>query len=248
MNVMHREDAREIVSQLHREECDKVLGLYGFATYRWESNQVLRDAIEENLIDGTIAVQDVLMVLDERAPEPSYEEVNMRRSAFVCFILALLLSFGVVYAADDVYPVPICPNEGTVDMEVYTIPDHILYSGMKETQVTFHWETANFPEPENWYLEVWFWDEDRYTAYDTVPFSREFYELDVPWLALMEEFPPKFYVRSVFQKGYNRCGRTEWHLGDVRELHCMLEPVRDGQAWVYSDEHDRMVLTNVVTR
>jgi hypothetical protein len=162
--------------------------------------------------------------------------------------LATLITCVSIADAQDKYPIPVCPNHGSVDMGIFTIPDHILYSGMKETVVSFEWDIGHFPESENWMLEVWFWDgrKEQYTAYDSIPFSREYWELDVPWLALDEKNPPIFYVRHIYQNGYNRCGRTEWHLGDVRELHCIVEPAEDGEAWVYDASVHRMVLKPVV--
>jgi len=89
------------------------------------------------------------------------------------------------------YPIPICPNESVV-----IVGD------------TVTWDVTHFPEPENWIMEVWVWKGDRYVAWDFVPFSRGQWVPDHPLT------DPRFYVRHIYRGGYNRCGRTEWYLGD----------------------------------
>jgi len=45
---------REVVRKLNREECVKLLTDNGFQCYDSESLSVLQDAIEANILDGTI--------------------------------------------------------------------------------------------------------------------------------------------------------------------------------------------------
>ena len=59
--VMHKKDARDVARNLNRVDCEEILTDHGFAVYDWESLSVLQDAIEVNLIDGTIPLQSVFV-------------------------------------------------------------------------------------------------------------------------------------------------------------------------------------------
>lgn len=57
------------VGQLSRESCVSLLSRYSFEVYDRETVEVLRTAIEENVLDGTIAPSDV---------EEAYEKQRSR--------------------------------------------------------------------------------------------------------------------------------------------------------------------------
>jgi len=62
-----KDEIRNIVDELTRKQAQVLLERWGFAVYQGESMKILRKAVKENVLDGTIPLDDLYSIVGGQA-------------------------------------------------------------------------------------------------------------------------------------------------------------------------------------
>jgi len=157
----------------------------------------------------------------------------MKRALFV-----LIACWAATVAADQL----MCPSSGIVDVNVLHASDQ-HWADVRVQTVTFRWGWSDYPNPEDYVLEIWTWDHEsqRYRVWQIEPLGRGVAWLDHPDEEMSSAFLPRFYVRDVG----NLCERVEWATGSYVVDYDLPHSPLPNSAWVWDAPSNSFVLKPV---